>query len=127
MVVVSCLALCALLCTYKFGLSSLPYWLKQKIPFGPVRVHVVTIDEPVCATSSRKRQPPISDHLSTAPNFSQSKPYSWNLSYTTNSCKRSCPAFWGCRFNDYPLFLTSCKLSPQALSDVYVHRVYFAI
>ena len=36
--------------------------------------------EPPCATTSRKRPPPISDHLSKTPSFSESKPYqcSWN-------------------------------------------------
>ena len=126
MVVASCLALCALLCTYKFGLSNLPYWLKQKILFRPVRVHVLTIDEPAFGTTSRKRPPLVSDHLSTTRNFSHSKPYTWNL-YTTTSCKRSRPAFLGCRFNNFPLFLTSCKRSPHALSDHYVHCVYYAI
>ena len=35
--------------------------------------------EPPCATTSRKRPPLISDHLSKTPKLSQSKPYRWNF------------------------------------------------
>ena len=119
--VASCLALCAWLCTYKFGLSNLPSWLERKILFRPVRVHVITIDESACGTTPRKR-PPIHNTK-----FFPVKTLHLDLSYTTTSCKRSRPAFLGCRSNDFPLFLTSCKRSPHALSDLYVHCVYDAI
>ena len=36
--------------------------------------------EPPYATASRKRPPPIRDHLSKTPKISQSKPYGWKLS-----------------------------------------------
>ena len=88
---------CIIVHLYKFGLSNLPYWLKQKIQFRPVRVDVITIDD------LHVGPPLVSDHLSTTRNFSQSKPYTWNLSYAATSCKRSRPAFLGCRFNDFPL------------------------
>ena len=39
----------------------------------------------------RKPPPPISDHQSKTPKFSQSKPYSWNLSQTATSCERPQP------------------------------------
>ena len=40
---------------------------------------VLSSIEPPCATTSRKRPPPISDRQSKRPKFSQSKPYSWSL------------------------------------------------
>ena len=37
------------------------------------------IVEPPCATTSRKRPPPMSNGQSNTAKVSQSKPYSWNL------------------------------------------------
>ena len=55
---------------------------KLQIPNRKVYLSVGTVlssIEPRCATTSRKRPPPISDRQSKTPKFSQSKPYSWNL------------------------------------------------
>ena len=41
--------------------------------------------------SRRKSPPPIGNHQSKTPKFSQSKPYSWNLSKKTTSCERPQP------------------------------------
>ena len=75
--------------------------------------------QPLCATTSHKRPPPITNHLSKTPEFSQSKPYSWNRS------KRPPPVsdrdhVLGLTVNDFPLFLTfvlvSDHLTPSLIS-----------
>ena len=64
---------------YKFLLEE----YRKKSPLASPSLYHVGLEitvEPPCATTSRKRPPPINDRQSKTPKFSQSlKPYSSNL------------------------------------------------
>ena len=56
------------------------YWKKKSVPSpSPHHVGLEITVEPLRATTSRKRPPPINDRQSKTPKFSQSKPYGSNL------------------------------------------------
>ena len=55
-------------------------WKKSSVPSpSPHHVGLEITVEPLRATTSRKRPPPINDRQSKTPKFSQSKPYGSNL------------------------------------------------
>ena len=56
------------------------YWKKSSVPSpSPHHVGLEITVEPLRATTSRKRPPPINDRQSKTPKFSQSKPSGSNL------------------------------------------------
>ena len=83
-----------------------------------------TIERP-CATTSRKRPPPISDCLSKTPKLSQPKPYSWTFRKRPPSVSDR-DHFWGWKVHDFLWFLTSYKRQLDAFSDVYVRCAHCA-
>ena len=66
-------------------------------------------------STSHKRPPPIhvSDRLSKTPKL-------LHLLWATMT------TFWAWKFNDFPLFLSSCKRPLDTFSDLYVRCVYYA-
>ena len=65
----------------KYWIRLFMIWTILQIDWSVICLNLNTV-EPPCATTSRKRPPPITDRdrQSKTPKFSQSKPYSWNLS-----------------------------------------------
>ena len=63
----------------KYWIRLFMLWTILQIDWSVICLNLNTV-EPPCTTTSRKRPPPITDRQSKTPKFSQSKPYSWNLS-----------------------------------------------
>ena len=63
----------------KYWIRLFMIWTNLQIEWSVICLNLNTV-EPPCATTSRKRPPPITDRQSKTPKCSQSKPCSWNLS-----------------------------------------------
>ena len=84
--------------------------------------HVIKIYtvEPPCATTFHKR--PLIQNTKTFP----VKALQLELLVNGHLLQVTVTTFWAWKFNDFPLFLTSCKRPLDAFSDLYVRYVHYA-
>ena len=84
--------------------------------------HVIKIYtvKPPCATTFHKR--PLIQNTKTFP----VKALQLELLVTGHLLQVTVTTFWAWKFNDFPLFLTSCKRPLDAFSDLYVRYVHYA-
>ena len=97
---------------------------KRKNPQYYCKKMLVIQANHLCATTSRKLPPVISDRQSKTPKIFPVKPVQLEPLVNDHLLKVIATTFWSESLNDFLLFLTSCKRVLDAVCDIYFHCVH---